>query len=129
MQAEGTGGTPSNSGSTGSTTTPPDNLDAILRGIYETYESQGMSAVLSTYSKVATFSGDSVAVEIHGNGGDFTELASEVASLDSQISVTNSSSTYQQIDATVPITDLTNLAQDADHLVQSVTVQPPFTTN
>ena len=43
--------------------------------------------------------------------------------------MTNSSSTYQQIDATVPITDLTNLAQDADHLVQSVTVQPPFTTN
>jgi hypothetical protein len=41
-----------------------------------------MAAVVSQYSNLATFSGDSVDVAIHGNGGEFSELESDVAGLD-----------------------------------------------
>lgn len=105
------------------------SLDAILGQIAQVYKQGGIEQVKREFSGMAVFSGDNVGVEIHGNGGDFQELAAEVASLDSKISVSASDSTHQMIDAYVPITDLASLAADADHLVGSLTAMTPPSLN
>jgi hypothetical protein len=115
--------TTSNFTGTNPVTSSGGGMDATLRGIYNAYQSGGMAAVIDQYSLLATFSGDSVEVAIHGNGGDFSNLESDITGLDSQISVTTASATYQWIDASVPINDLPSLAQI--NLVGSVTAQSP----
>lgn len=107
----------------------PASLDATLTQIYQSYEAGTIDQTESQFSKMAVFSGNSVEVQIHGNGGNFQELLDEVVNLDPQISVSLSDATYQMIIAYVPIADLASLVPDADHLVQSVTAQPPPVLN
>lgn len=118
-----TGATTSNFTGSNPITSNGGGMDATLRGIYDAYQSGGMAAVIDQYSLLATFSGNNVEVAIHGNGGDFSDLESDVTGLDSQISVTTASAAYQWIDASVPIIDLPALAQI--NLVGSVTAQSP----
>jgi hypothetical protein len=110
----------------GSSSDPgPGNLDATLSRLYQTYEAQGIDQAKAQFSGLVAFSEDSIGVEIHGNGGDFQEMANEIARLDPQISVTGGDSTFQTVDAFVPVADLPSLARDADQLVQSVTALSP----
>ena len=74
--------TTSNFTGTNPVTSSGGGMDATLRGIYNAYQSGGMAAVIDQYSLLATFSGDSVEVAIHGNGGDFSNLESDITGLD-----------------------------------------------
>jgi hypothetical protein len=104
---------------------PTAALDATLSQIYRLYQDGDIDQAKGQYAGLAIFSGDDVEVEIKGNGGNFQALLDAVNNVDSKISVTSSSSTYQLIIADVPIADLVSLAQGTGQFAQSVTVAPP----
>lgn len=115
--------TSSANGSPGSSSTAA--LDNTLSQIYQSYKDGTIDQVMGQYDKLAILSVNDVEVDIHGNGGSFQDLLDDVGSLDPQISVTDSDSTYQLIVAEVPIADLMSLAAGADDLIQSITAQSP----
>jgi hypothetical protein len=101
-------------------TNPPPKLDSNLNTIYRQFVSNGSSenftSPLASFIKIE---GNNVGVDVHGNGGDFTALVSELQGLGMQI--TASDATTQTVEGMLPISQLPAAAVEPQTL--SITAQ------
>jgi hypothetical protein len=89
----------------------PANVSQQLQGIYQEFEAAGAQASFpSIYRGVVEIDGSSVGVMIHGNGGDFKTLVSDMEKLGLQVNAQDA--TTQTISGLLPIGALPQAAKD-----------------
>jgi hypothetical protein len=79
--------------------------------IYQEFEAAGgKDTFTSVYDGIVQIQGSNVGVQVHGNGGDFNTLISDMEKLGLQINATDAKT--QSIFGMLPITALPQAAQD-----------------
>jgi hypothetical protein len=103
---------PSSASSPSVTSPLPANVAEPLQVIDQEFQaSSGSSSFTSSYSGTIQIQGSSVGVEIHGNGGDFATLVSDMDKLGLTGSISDANT--QTITGLIPIDNLAKAANDS----------------
>ena len=99
----------------------PANVSQQLQAIYQEFEAAGAQGSFpSPYRGIIEIVGSSVGVMVHGNGGNFNTLVSDMEKLGLQVNAQDA--TTQTVSGLLPIGALPQAANDA----QTLSVTPIF---
>jgi hypothetical protein len=99
----------------------PANVSQQLQTIYQEFEAAGgQGSFPSIYRGIIEINGSSVGVMVHGNGGNFNTLVSDLEKLGLQVNAQDA--TTQTVSGLLPIGALPQAANDP----QTLSVTPIF---